>query len=173
MKIKQTVIILATLVGFGATFLNPAVVAAVTCGGVKTSIVSCDQNQTASCADGSDPYGIKQYEYVNGVKTLVPVSTSPVNNNGKCEDGTNPVIKVQDTGLWGILVLVINIMTGGIGILAIAGIIYGSILYTTAGDSSEKVSKARAVIRNVVIGIIAYALMYAGLNFIIPGGLFS
>jgi len=64
-------------------------------------------------------------------------------------------------------------LTAGIGVLAVAGIVYGSILYTSAGDSSEKVSKSREVIRNVVIGILAYALMYAVLNFIIPGGLFT
>lgn len=79
---------------------------------------------------------------------------------------------VQTTGVWGILVLAIQIMTAGVGVLAVGGVVYGSILYTSAGDSAEKVSKAREVIRNVVIGILAYALMFALLNYIIPGGLF-
>jgi hypothetical protein len=85
--------------------------------------------------------------------------------------GTNST--VQDTGVWGVLLLAINILTAGIGIAAVGGIIYGAILYTSAGGSQEQVKKAMGVITNVVIGVVAYALMYAGLNFLIPGGLFN
>lgn len=80
--------------------------------------------------------------------------------------------KIENTGLWGLLLLAINILTAGVGIAAIGGIVYGSILYTSAGGSQEQVKKAVGIITNVVIGVIAYALMYAGLNFLIPGGLF-
>lgn len=80
---------------------------------------------------------------------------------------------VEDTGVWGILLLVINIFTAGIGIAAVAGVVYGSILYTSAGGSQEQVKKAMGVFTNVAIGVIAYAGMYALLNFIIPGGLFN
>jgi hypothetical protein len=130
MKIKQTIIILALLIGLGAIMVGPTVAAINNCG-VETSIINCDN---------------------------VKVDTSG---------------HVETTGVWSLLLTVINIMTTGIGVLAVAGIVYGAIMYSAAGDSAEKVSKARAIIRNVVIGIIAYALMYAGLNFLIPGGLFK
>ena len=81
--------------------------------------------------------------------------------------------EIDDTGVWGILLLVINIMTVGVGILAVAGIVYGSILYTSAGGSPDQVKKARTVIVNVVVGILAYLLMFSVLNFIIPGGVFA
>lgn len=80
---------------------------------------------------------------------------------------------VENTGAWGILKVAIKILTGGIGIMAIAGIVYGAILYTTAGGSPEQVKKAIEVFRNVVIGIVAYALMFGFLNFLIPGGVFG
>lgn len=80
---------------------------------------------------------------------------------------------IRTSGIWGILLLAINILTAGIGIAAVAGIVYGSILYTSAGGSPEQVKKAMGIITNVVIGVLAYALMYAGLNFLIPGGLFT
>lgn len=80
---------------------------------------------------------------------------------------------VENSGLWGLLLLGINILTAGIGIAAVGGIVYGSILYTSAADSPEQVRKAMEIIRNVVIGLIAYAFMYAVLNFLIPGGLFT
>jgi len=88
----------------------------------------------------------------------------------KCdEDGSGGV---ENTGAWGILLLAINILTGGIGIVAVAGIVYASILYASAGGNPEQTKKAMGMITNIVIGVLTFALMYALLNFIIPGGLF-
>ncbi len=80
---------------------------------------------------------------------------------------------IENTGVWGILLLVINILTAGIGIAAVGGVIYGSIMYASAGDDPGQVKTARTIITNVVVGLAAYALMYSFLNFIIPGGLFT
>lgn len=81
--------------------------------------------------------------------------------------------KIENNAIWALLMIVINIMTAGIGILAVAGIVYGAVLYTTAEDKADQVKKATGIIQNVVIGLILYALMWAGLNFIIPGGVFA
>ncbi|MFY9228247.1 MAG: hypothetical protein WAO28_02875 [Candidatus Microsaccharimonas sp.] len=81
--------------------------------------------------------------------------------------------ELENTGLWGILLLVINILTAGVGVVAVGGIVYASILYTSAGGNQEQLKKAYKIITDVVIGVIAFALMYAGLNFLIPGGLFT
>lgn len=80
---------------------------------------------------------------------------------------------VQQTGLWGVLLIAINILSAGVGVLAVAGIVYGAIMYTSAGGSAEQTKKAIGIITNVVIGVVAYALMYAVLNFLVPGGLFN
>lgn len=90
-----------------------------------------------------------------------------------CDQTGGENATVENTGAWGILLLAINILTAGVGIAAIGGIVYGAILYTSAGGSPEQVKKAMTVITNVVIGVIAYALMFSGLNFLIPGGLFN
>lgn len=75
-------------------------------------------------------------------------------------------------GIGGILKLVIQILTVSIGIVAIGGLIYGAILWTTAGDNSGQITKSKTVIFNVVLGLVLYALMYSFLQFIIPGGVF-
>lgn len=81
--------------------------------------------------------------------------------------------ELTDSGLWGILLIVVNIMTVGVGVLALAGIVYGSVLYTSAGGSPEQVKKAYTIFTNVVIGVVAFGGMYALLNFLIPGGVFN
>jgi len=142
MKIKQTILALALVIGISGFFISPLVSAAGTCngvaleagqsccGGVVTSIIHCDQP------------------------------------GGETDD-------ITQSGIWGILLLAINILTAGIGVAAVGGIVYGSILYTSAGGDAAGVKKAKEIIVNVVIGLVAYVLMYSFLNYIIPGGLFT
>lgn len=80
---------------------------------------------------------------------------------------------VQGTGVWALLILAINILTAGVGIAAVGGLVYGAILYSSAGGSADQVKKAKDIIGNVIIGLVAYALMFAFLNFLIPGGVFN
>ena len=90
-----------------------------------------------------------------------------------CEQsgGDNP--NPQQSGVWGLLLITLNIMTAGVGIAAVGGIVWAAILYSSASDSAEQVKKAKDIIRNVAIGLVSYALMYLFLNFLIPGGIFS
>lgn len=79
----------------------------------------------------------------------------------------------EDTGIWGLLLLILNIMTAGVGILAVGGIVYGAILYTTSSQNADQTKQAKDIIRNVVIGLVTYGAMYLLLNFLIPGGIFK
>jgi len=104
---------------------------------------------------------------VASAATCGGVETSIIN----CPEpgGTTP----ETSGLWGVLILAMNILTAGVGVAAIAGIVWGSVLYTTASGKPEQVKKANMVIANTVLGIVMYALMFSFLNFIIPGGMFN
>jgi len=112
---------------------------------------------------------------------VLPVTAMAATNNGceadtailNCENVNTGGSGVQNTGVWSILLTGINILTGAVAVAAVAGVIYGSILYTSAGGNQEQTKKAMGIITNVVIGIITYALMYSGLNFLIPGGIFN
>lgn len=79
----------------------------------------------------------------------------------------------KDSAVWGLLIMALNILTAGVGIAAVGGVVFGSLLYASAGDKAEQTKKAIGVITNVVIGIVAYGVMYIGLNFLIPGGIFN
>jgi hypothetical protein len=100
------------------------------------------------------------------------VQTSIIGND-ICKTVDNKSSDPHNNAIWVLLILVLNIMTAGVGILAVGGIVYGSILYASAGDKAEQTKKAISIITNVVIGIIAFGLMYLILNFIIPGGIFN
>lgn len=90
-----------------------------------------------------------------------------------CSQGDGSSGDEKDSGLWGVLILTLNILIAGVGVLALAGIVWGAILYTSAGGNPEQVKKAMAMFTNVVIGVVAFAGMWVFLNFLIPGGAFS
>lgn len=113
--------------------------------------------------------------------TLAPVSVMAATNKG-CETDTAIIVcenvnpesgDYRQSGLWSILLIVINIMVTGVGVVALAGIVYGAVLYTSAGGNQEQVKKAMTVFTNVVIGVVAFGGMWALLNFIVPGGVFK
>lgn len=80
--------------------------------------------------------------------------------------------EIENSGLWLVLTGVLNIMIVGVGVLAVAGIVYGSILYASAADNQEQVKNAMGIFRNVAIGLVTFAMMYSLLQFLIPGGIF-
>lgn len=97
---------------------------------------------------------------------LISCGNDNQDNNG---DGK---IDEKDSGVWSILLMVINILIAGVGVVALGGLVYGAIVYTSAGGKPEQVKKAYSIFTDVVIGIVAFAGMWALLNFIIPGGVF-
>lgn len=108
---------------------------------------------------GENPPGGNGNNEVDACKTktaIIPVD---------CSKGGNPI--------WGLLLMVINILTAGIGIVAIGGIVYAAILWTTAEDKNAQIVKSKTTIFNVVVGLVGFALLYAFLQFLIPGGVFS
>lgn len=78
---------------------------------------------------------------------------------------------IENSGVWGILQITLNIMAAGVGIAAIGGFIYAGLLYAAAGDSQEQVKKAIGIITNVVIGLALFAVMYTAVNYLVPGGI--
>ena len=71
-------------------------------------------------------------------------------------------------GIFTVLDLVLSILTGGVGIAAVVGISIVGIMYLTAGGNETQVAKAKSRLFNIVIGVAAYAVLYAILAFVIP-----
>lgn len=80
----------------------------------------------------------------------------------KCDDGKGSSIK-------DVLNLVVDIMTIGIGILGVIGISIVGVQYLTAGGNEEKTRKAKRRMFEIIIGLAAYAVIYALLKFLLPG----
>lgn len=63
-------------------------------------------------------------------------------------------------------------MAAGVGVAVTIGVVYGAIMYASAGGNEAQTKKAVEIIRNAVIALVLFFLMYAILNFLTPGGMF-
>ena len=73
-------------------------------------------------------------------------------------------------GIYTVLNLVVDILSMGIGIVGVIGIMVAGIQYLTAKSNEEQVRKAKRRIFEIVLGIVAYVLLYAGMQWLLPGG---
>ncbi len=80
---------------------------------------------------------------------------------------------VENTGIWALLLFVLNILTALVGFVAVGMIGYAGFLYATAGEKADQVKKSKDMIQNVLIGLVLYGLMYVLLNWLVPGGVFA
>lgn len=118
--------------------------------------VTCEGQKTSGASGGTDGTTTDEVDACKTETSIIPVD---------CSMGGNPI--------WGLLLLTINILTAGIGIVAVGGIVYAAILWTTAEDKNAQIVKSKETIFNVVVGLVAFALLYAFLQFLIPGGVFN
>lgn len=67
----------------------------------------------------------------------------------------------------------INLLSAVVGIIVVAVIVFSGIQFSTSGGDPQKVASAKTHITNAVIALVAFLLLWAFLNFIIPGGIFN
>lgn len=71
-----------------------------------------------------------------------------------------------DQGVKGVVELIVEIMSVGVGILGVIGISIVGIQYLTAGGNEERARKSKRRMLEIVIGLAAYAVMYYILKFL-------
>ena len=75
----------------------------------------------------------------------------------------------SEDGVICILNLVVDILSVGIGILGVIGITVVGIQYLTAGGNEEKTRKAKQRMFEIVVGLVAYVIIFAALKWLMPG----
>ena len=110
---------------------------------------------------------LKTSTLITGLTALL--ITTPVFADGdNCVDTTFFGRQCGEEGITTVLTAVVNIMTAGIAVLAVIGIVVSGIQYLTAGGNEEKLKKSKRRIFEIVIGLAAYVLIYAILQWLLP-----
>lgn len=74
----------------------------------------------------------------------------------------------SDLDIKGLLILILSILVYGLGAAAVIGVIWAGVLYLTARDNEQQVAKAKTRLFEVVIGVVAWAVLFSVLNWLIP-----
>jgi len=141
---------------------------------VTSSLVS-QSDACAAAYPGTTSTGSTQAQ----VQVCDPKVTSDKSIDYRTECGSgdpavncNPNLNSNCNFFEQILVLV-NIVSGLIGVAVVLNIIVAGIQYSTAADNPNKVQSAKQKVTNSIIALIAYAFLVAFLQWIVPGGVLN
>lgn len=84
----------------------------------------------------------------------------------ECEGG-------GDAGIWHVLLIIVDILSIGIGITALIGILIFGIQYLTGGGDVAKTTKAKRRMFEIVIGLVGWVLIFSICEWLMPGGRFN
>jgi len=122
---------------------------------------------TGRCRDGSDP----------GDNTARPPSGQIDFVENRCGEARVNILGCGDQGgnvaLNNVLKIAAIVLSVAVGIAAVGGLAWASILYAQAQDNEGNVAKARELIRDIVIGLLLYVFLAALVNWLVPGGVFG
>lgn len=67
---------------------------------------------------------------------------------------------------------IIRMLSALVGVAAVIGLVIGGIRYSSSGGDPGQAAAAKKQIRNVIIALLAYLFLLAGLNWLVPGGVY-
>ena len=90
-----------------------------------------------------------------------------------CNAATSTSTDTKSSGILLLLKWALNILTAGVGIAAVGAYVYAGVMYSSAGGASDRVSQAKKIITDTTVGLVIYALIFFGLQWLLPGGVFG
>lgn len=114
------------------------------------AVVSLAGNVNAENVGSNCPEGSLRQTYSKSISEC---------NIAENHAGSNDLMKTINT--------IIDVVLGILGILAVAYIIYGGFMFTTAAGDPAKTKKARETIMYGVIGLVVALLAFAIVNFVL------
>jgi hypothetical protein len=146
--------------------------------GQKLSTANCRLWATQSDQDSAvkkicDKYGANKlksecnaYDQAISQASSGSGSTSNTDEAIKCEHTNCDLIKKYVNPL-------INMLTVIFAIIAVISLILGGINYSTSEGDPQKVARAKSRIFNTILAVVAYMFLFAFIEFLIPGGVFT
>lgn len=89
-----------------------------------------------------------------------------------CDGSKDPSVCLKDNPIVNYVLLAINFLTVGVGVVVTIMIIVGGIQYTSAGANPQAIQAAKQKIYNAIIALIAYFFLFGFLQWLVPGGIF-
>ncbi len=130
-----------------------------------------------SCSDGSTPNQVGGTLLCPQGTTMAINTTAPIISGtaGSAASGcaTKPTTDIcHNVIIQNYIQPLINFLGIGFGLITTIMIVIGGVQYSAAGDNPQAVQAAKKRIFNAIFALVVFMLMYAFLQFLVPGGLF-
>lgn len=111
---------------------------------------------------------------LGGIATLSPAYAAVICSDGttrdeykKCPEWEGDQGISTQESLMGNLTMIINVVVGVVGFVAVAMIVMGGISFATSQGDTSKVAKARNTVLYGVVGLVVALLAFAIVNFVL------
>lgn len=106
---------------------------------------------------------------------LTPAISQAASTSGSCKNASPSGLSrcLQQSPIVERMQQIVNFLSAIAGIVIVGTLMVGGIQYIIAGDNPQEVTKARQRIINGLIALAALLLLFAFLQWIIPGGVFK
>jgi hypothetical protein len=131
----------------------------------------CDKSDGGSCTSKTVTKDGKKRIEISCKKSFTGSSSG--SSDGYIDEAANSTSCTQDSCdiIDKFINPLIKVLSVLVGIAAAIGIIVGAIQYSTSAGDPQKATNGKNHIRNAIIAIVAYVLLFVVLNWIIPGGI--
>jgi hypothetical protein len=89
-----------------------------------------------------------------------------------CSPAKGQQLSKDNCGIVAFILVIINVLSGLVGVVIVLVIIVGGIQYSMAAGDPGKVAEARKRILNAVIALVLFIFSFSILQYLVPGGLF-
>lgn len=136
----------------------------------NTTLPEKDTGGTNGDSDNSESSGVQWTTNNSGARTdngcNGGVSVNILGDTCLYDDGNGSIV-------FSVLNVILQILTWGVGIAGTIGIVITGITYMTARDDVAQMTKAKNRLIQIIIGLAVYAVMWALLQWLLPGGVFG
>lgn len=94
--------------------------------------------------------------------------SSPLSTGANCVDASKP-----GGPIFVYLAMIIKFLSGAVGLVIVLMIVISGVQYITSTGDPARVKEAKTRITNAITGLVLFVLMFALLNFLIPGGIIN
>ena len=108
---------------------------------------------------------------LGGVLGLTAAPVAAADYQGNIITDYNSSTDDDGQGIYLILNIILTVLTFGVATAGILGLVITGVMYMTSQGDTAKMATAKKRIAEIVLGLVAYALIYVVLNWLIPGGL--
>jgi hypothetical protein len=193
---KATILFVAMTVVFGVLTLVPTHVAALTSAQKKNCENSWNGKtldpsgakfknfQDSNCSDSYCDFVVNEAK--NTATISCPAKDAGTSGGGSndCADTSTKACSIADPALSSggctgkdcsfidaYINPIIKLLSALVGVTAVIFIIFGAIQVSSSAGDPQKSASGKAHIRNALIGLVTYALLFGLINFLVPGGI--